>query len=261
MATPMIVSTLASATIEDIAACSRGVKWLQLYWQGRREHNLALVRRAEQAGYEAIVVTVDAPLAGIRNRQQRMGFVLPPHVQAVNLAAGSAPSTAQGIATVFDRLIADAPTWADISWLVQATTLPVIVKGILDAEDARQAIAAGVAAIIVSNHGGRVLDGVLPALTALPAVVAAVNGAAPVLLDGAIRRGSDVFKALALGASAVLIGRAYIHALATAGALGVAHLLRTVREELEITMALCGCANPAAIGRHTIIAAGGIDLV
>jgi 4-hydroxymandelate oxidase len=127
------------------------------------------------------------------------------------------------------------------TWLLSVSRLPVVIKGILSPEDAEEAISVGVAGIIVSNHGGRILDGVLPSLAALPDIIKTVNGRVPVFLDGGIRRGSDVFKALALGASAVFIGRPYIYALASAGALGVAHLIRTLREEFEITMALCGC--------------------
>lgn len=246
---PLLVSTLATTLLEDLAATGATL-WFQLYLRARREDSLALVRRAEDCGCRAIVVTVDAPLAGIRNRQQRAGFQLPPGVEPVNLqgcATAPTPALAPGASVVFDQLLAHAPTWDDIAWLAGATRLPVIVKGILDPADALLALQHGAQGLVVSNHGGRVLDTLPASIDALPAVAAAVAGRAPLLLDGGIRRGSDVFKALALGASAVLVGRAYVHALAAAGALGVAHVLRTLREELEVCMALTGCATLADI--------------
>jgi 4-hydroxymandelate oxidase len=197
---------------------------------------------------------VDAPLAGIRNREQRVGFRLPPGMTAVNLAElPAAPQrTSVGASVVFDGLLANAPTWDDIAWLAANTSLPVLVKGILDPADALLAIEHGAQGIIVSNHGGRVLDTLPASIDALPAIAAAVEGRVPLLLDGGIRRGSDVFKALALGARAVLIGRPYIHALAAAGALGVAHVLRTLREELEVCMALNGCPTLDAIDKTSL---------
>jgi 4-hydroxymandelate oxidase len=244
----MVLSSLASTTIEDVAA-QGGRLWLQLYLQREREQTLGLVRRAEAGGCKALVVTVDAPLAGIRNREQRAGFHLPPGVRAVNVQpALSLPSLRPEQSVVFDGLMHGAPGWHDIEWLVGATRLPVLLKGILTAEDALRAVEAGVAGVIVSNHGGRILDTVPATIDVLPEIAAAVGRHVPLLVDGGVRRGTDVFKALALGASAVLIGRPYVHALATAGALGVAHLLRTLREELEIAMALCGCRTLADIG-------------
>jgi 4-hydroxymandelate oxidase len=245
LAAPMIVSTLASTRLEELAATGATL-WFQLYLRARREDTLSLVRRAEASGCKALVVTVDAPLAGIRNREQRAGFRLPPGIEAVNLKDMPAPpatAVPAGGSVVFDQLLAHAPGWDDIAWLVQSTSLPVVVKGILDPADALRAIEYGARGIIVSNHGGRVLDTLPASIEALPAVAAAVNGRVPLLLDGGIRRGSDAFKAIALGAEAVLIGRPYIHALAAAGALGVAHVLRTLREELEVCMALSGCAT------------------
>lgn len=251
--TGMVLSSMASTAIEEVAPLA-GPLWLQLYLQREREQTLALVRKAEAARCEAIVVTVDAPISGIRNQEQRVGFHLPPDVRTVNLP-DSAPLTTElqaGQSVIFDGLMRGAPSWQDIAWLVSETRLPVLLKGILTAEDALRALEAGVAGIVVSNHGGRVLDSVPATLSVLPEIAAAVNGRIPLLLDGGVRRGTDVFKALALGASAVLIGRPYIHALATAGALGVAHLLRTLREELEITMALCGCPTLADIDRSRL---------
>jgi 4-hydroxymandelate oxidase len=255
MAAPLVVSTLATIPLEELAATGTTL-WFQLYLQARRADSLTLVRRAEDCGCQALVVTVDAPLAGIRNREQRAGFQLPAGIEAVNLSElPTAPvfSLAPGGSVVFDGLLAHAPTWEDIAWLSSVTSLPVLVKGILDPADALLAIQQGARGIIVSNHGGRVLDTLPASIDALPAIAAAVDGRVPLLLDGGIRRGSDVFKAVALGASAVLIGRPYIHALATAGALGVAHVVRTLREELEMCMALNGCATLNAIDKATLV--------
>lgn len=242
----MAFSTLASVRLEALPRMQQTALWFQLYFQSTRDETLLLLRRAELAGCTALLVTVDAPLAGIRNREQRAGFALPAGVSAVNLEPkNTAAMAADG--SVFDALMSAAPTWQDIAWLAGATSLPVIVKGILHPDDARRALDNGAAGIAVSNHGGRVLDTLPASIDALPAVAEAVRGRAPVLLDGGVRRGSDVFKAIALGADAVMVGRPYIHALATAGALGVAHLLRTIREELELVMALSGCATLADI--------------
>lgn len=260
MSAGMVVSTLATTSLEALAAQATTPLWFQLYLQARREQTLQLLRRVEAAAYRAVMVTVDAPIAGIRHRERRAGFALPPGMTAVNLStlpiAGPNADRLETQASlhhpVFDQLMGSAPTWDDIAWLVQATHLPVLIKGLLHPDDARHAKRCGVAGIVVSNHGGRIVDGLPATLEALPAIVAAVEGQLPVLLDGGIRRGGDVFKAIALGASAVLIGRPYIHALATAGALGVAHVLRIFREELEITMALSGCARLSAIGPHCL---------
>lgn len=254
MGSSMLVSTLASTPLEDIAAAAQAPLWFQLYWQHDRAVVAQLVQRAEAAGYTALVLTVDAPLAGVRNAEQRAGFALPDGVAAVNLAAMAPyqPVLAAGQSAVFDGMMAIAPRWADIAWLRSQTRLPIVLKGILSPHDAELALQHGVDGLIVSNHGGRVLDTVPAALDALPAIAAVVQGRVPLLLDGGVRRGSDVFKALALGASAVLIGRPFIHALGVAGALGVAHLLRTLHEELEVTMALTGCRTLADIGPHCL---------
>ena len=249
MGSSMVVSTLASTTLEDIAAAAQSPLWFQLYWQHDRAFVAQLVRRAEQAGYRALVLTVDAPLAGVRNAEQRAGFALPDEVSAANLAgmASWQPRLAAGQSMVFDGLMAVAPTWQDIAWLRQHTTLPILLKGVLSPRDAKLALDHGIDGIIVSNHGGRVLDGVPASLDALPRIAAVTQGNVPLLLDGGVRRGTDMLKALALGANAVLIGRPFIHALSVAGALGVAHLLRTLQEELEVAMALTGCKTLADI--------------
>jgi len=240
----MVVSTQASVTLEDLSASAQSPLWFQLYIQPDRDFTIALIRRAEQAGYQALVLTADAPVNGVRNREQRAGFSLPEHIQAANLR-GMRPPPAQHAAAGGSGLFggplpALAPTWEDLRWLVQQTRLPVVVKGINTAHDAQQALDNGAAGLVVSNHGGRTLDTLPAAIDALPSVVQAVAGRVPVLLDGGIRRGTDVFKALALGATATLIGRPYIYGLAAAGAPGVAHVLHMLRTELEVTMALAG---------------------
>ncbi|MGQ7959588.1 alpha-hydroxy acid oxidase [Pseudomonas sp. SP16.1] len=248
-----VLSSYASTRLEEVAEAAQGPLWFQLYWQGNGAATLALAQRAEAAGYRALVLTVDAPVSGVRNREQRAGFRLPAEIRAVNLdQAVQLPPLPEGGSALFDGLMAVAPRWQDVAWLCRHSRLPVLLKGILHAEDARLAVEAGAAGVIVSNHGGRVLDSQWPALRSLPAIRAELGRELAVLVDGGIRRGSDVFKALALGADAVLIGRPYIHALASAGALGVAHLLRLLREELEATMALCGCRDLASIGPEAL---------
>lgn len=254
--TGLILSTQASMPLEQIAQAihddpDRGPLWLQLYIQHDRGFTLELVRRAEAAGYEALVVTVDAPTSGARDRERRTHFRVPDGIHAVNLA-GLQPAPARALqpggSALFDNVLHDAPTWDDIAWLQAHTRLPVILKGVLHPADARQAQSLQVGALIVSNHGGRTLDTVPATAQVLPRIVDAVGSDLPVLVDGGIRRGTDVLKALALGARAALIGRPYVHALATAGALGVAHAVRLLRDELEIAMALSGCATLADIG-------------
>jgi 4-hydroxymandelate oxidase len=252
----MLVSTQASVELEAIAAAAQTPLWFQLYIQPDRDFTAALVRRAEAAGYQALVLTVDAPVSGVRNREQRAGFALPAGVEAVNLR-GMRPlqataDSAAGSLLLGGPLLAAAPTWADLAWLRGLTRLPILLKGIMSGADAEQALAAGMDGLIVSNHGGRSLDGLPATIEALPEVAAAVQKTVPLLLDGGIRRGSDVLKALALGADAVLVGRPYVFGLAAAGAVGVAHVLQLLRAELEVAMALTGCRDLAAIDAETI---------
>ena len=249
----LVLSTQASVSLEAVAqavrpAPGRGPLWFQLYLQHDRGFTPALVQRAESAGYEALVLTVDAPSSGVRDRERRAGFRLPPGVGQVNLTGLQVPAPSAlspGQSALFDGLLHHAPTWDDIAWLQSITRLPVLLKGVLHPADARQAVSVGAAGLIVSNHGGRTLDTAPATATALPRVVQAVGGAVPVLVDGGIRRGTDVFKAMALGASAVLVGRPAVWGLANAGAAGVAHVLRLLRDELEVAMALTGCATLA----------------
>lgn len=240
----LVVSTLASQPLEGIAAAARatgGQPWFQLYWQGDRATTLGLLRRAEAAGYAAIMLTVDAPV-------KAASLVLPPEVAAVNLAAPLTPApTGPDESGVFQGWMARAPNWEDLAWLRQATSLPLLVKGLLHPQDVDRALEMGCDALVVSNHGGRILDGTPASLEMLPGLVERVAGRVPILLDSGIRNGRDVFHALALGADAVLLGRPYVWGLIRAGALGVAHVMRLLRDELEAAMALCGCANLQAI--------------
>jgi isopentenyl diphosphate isomerase/L-lactate dehydrogenase-like FMN-dependent dehydrogenase len=243
--TPMVVSTLASQPIEAIAAAA-GRWWFQLYLQPDRAVSADLLRRAEAAGCEAIVLTLDAPIQSPGRAALRAGFIRPEAAAPVNLAAYPAPVPrllGPEASRIFDGLMHEAPCADDLAWLLQATDLPVLVKGVLRADDAAMLKHAGVAGLVVSNHGGRALDAAPASLAALPAVRAAVGPDYPVLLDSGIRAGSDIFKALALGADAVMVGRLQVQALAVAGALGVAHMIRLLREELELCMALAGCAR------------------
>lgn len=242
-----IVSTQAALPLETLAAQAQSPLWFQLYWQGSRAATLDLVRRAESAGYRALVLTLDAPVSGARNREQRAGFVVPAHITQPNVAPFRLASLNENQSPVFDGFMRVAPDWGDLAWLAREARIPLAVKGVLHPDDARQAVDCGAAGVVVSNHGGRVLDTVPATVAALPGVVAAVAGRVPVLVDGGIRRGTDIVKARALGATAVLIGRPYVCALAVAGALGVAHLIRLLREELEIAMALTGHARYADI--------------
>lgn len=249
----LVLSTQASMPLDTIAEAylaqpQRGPLWFQLYLQHDRAFTQALIRRAEDAGYEALVLTVDAPCSGARDRERRAGFILPAGVSAVNLQ-GLSPlpgrPLAAGQSALFDSLMTAAPTWDDIAWLRSVTRLPLILKGILHEDDARLAQQAGAAGIIVSNHGGRTLDTVPATALVLPRIRAAVGPEFMVLADGGIRRGTDVLKAIALGADAVLVGRPLIYGLRNAGAMGVAHVVRLLRDELEIAMALSGCATLA----------------
>lgn len=246
----MISSTLSSYTLEEIASAADSEKWFQLYFQPVRENTLDLVRRAERAGYSALVVTLDARVQVPSLRAQRTGFQLPHKCAAVNLQHYSSPElphTVSGRSNVFKSLMQWAPCCDDLDWLLQNTSLPVFVKGVLHPEDAHSLQAKGVAGLVVSNHGGRSLDGAPATLDCLAAIRAVVGQDFPVLLDSGIRSGSDIFKALALGANAVLVGRLQLYALSVAGALGVAHMLRLLCEELEVCMAMAGCASLADI--------------
>lgn len=236
------LSTLASSSIEEVSEKTSGPKWFQLYFQNTEAKTRELIQRAEQSGYQAIMVTVDAPINGLRNREQRANFSLPNGVRAVNTEPdhGGVNPLEAGQSLVFQGLMKQAPTWDKIRWLKDQTSLPIIIKGIINPKDAAKACAIGVDAIVVSNHGGRTLD-TLPASIDMLPEIRAVVGDLPLILDSGIRRGTDIVKALALGANAIMIGRPIFYGLATAGALGVAHTIKLLRDELELSMALCGC--------------------
>lgn len=254
--TVMTVSAQASTSIEEIASSAQEALWFQLYMQPRREDTLTLLRRAETAGCRAVMVTVDAPVNGLRNEEQRAGFRLPEGIEAVNLKGMPGPilRAGPGESPVFRGLLDAAPTWRDLEWLRGQTTLPLLAKGIMSRHDARRALELGMDGIVVSNHGGRVLDTLPATIEALPAIAGEVGGTAPILLDGGIRRGTDILKAIALGANAVMVGQPLLHGLAVAGAVGVAHILNILRAELEVAMALTGKPRIAEIDPGVIAA-------
>ncbi|MBS0468684.1 MAG: alpha-hydroxy-acid oxidizing protein [Proteobacteria bacterium] len=242
----LVASTLSSCRLEQIAAAAGPARWFQLYLQPERAHSLDLLRRAEAAGYRAIVLTLDASIQLASRSALQAGFAMPADCQPANLtgyAQPPAPTLAESESRIFQGAMRHAPTWDDLHWLLQQTRLPVWVKGVLHPDDARQLQAAGVAGLIVSNHGGRSLDGAPASLHMLPVIRAAVGTCYPLLLDGGVKGGQDAFKALALGANAVLVGRLQVWALAVAGALGVAHMLQLLIEELHACMAQAGCAQ------------------
>jgi isopentenyl diphosphate isomerase/L-lactate dehydrogenase-like FMN-dependent dehydrogenase len=270
------MSTMSGHTIEDVAAATGGKGWFQLYGLGGRTGSEQLVRRAREAGFTALVVTVDTPIPGNRERDLHHGVALPLRFTketamrfapqalrrprwlldfardgfsmdlplSIGLGAPDAPMTSD---EAFIHWVLSPITWDDFGWLREAFEGPVIAKGILTANDARRAVDAGCAAVVVSNHGGRQLDGVAASLRALPEVVAEVGGEVEVLVDGGVRRGSDVAKALCLGASAVLVGRAWAYGLAAAGEPGVERVLQILRAELDRTLRLLGLASVAEL--------------
>jgi len=247
-----VVSTLATTSLEDVAAASTGPKWFQLYVHKDRGFTRSLVERAAAAGYRALVLTVDAPLLGRRLADERNLFALPDGLVMANLASAAGLGATAEERSMLARYVAtrhDASlTWKDLAWLRELSALPLLVKGIVRADDAARAIDHGAAGVVVSNHGARQLDGAPASIDALPGVVAAVAGRAPVLMDGGIRRGTDVLKALALGASAVLVGRPILYGLAVSGEQGALRVLEILRNELSMAMALAGCPAIADIG-------------
>jgi 4-hydroxymandelate oxidase len=247
--TAMVLSTMSSQAIEDVSSSAGGPKWFQLYCYSEKGVTERLVKRAEAAGFEALCLTVDVPRLGRRERDLRHSLAFPPDVIPVNFQSevdlASIPDAAQGsaIAAYAASLMDPSLTWDVIPWLRSITSMPVVVKGILAAEDALLAVDAGASAIVVSNHGGRQLDGSPAGIEVLPEIVDAVGDRIELLVDGGIRRGTDVLKALALGARAVLIGRPYIWGLAVDGERGVARVIEMLRTELELAMALCGVTS------------------
>jgi 4-hydroxymandelate oxidase len=253
----LVLSTVSTVRLEDVAAAG-GPRWFQLYVFRDRRVTEHLVRRAEAAGYTALVVTVDVPLVGRRYRDERNAFRLPPGITLANFADLGLPDASGSALFAFFLEQGDPSlSWRDLEWLRSLTSMRLVVKGVLTAEDARLAVEAGVDGVVVSNHGGRQLDGVPASLDALPEVAEAVDGRAEVLVDGGIRRGTDVVKALALGARAVLIGRPTLWGLAVEGEAGVAAVLSMLREELAQALALCGRASVGAVDRSAVAPAPG----
>ena len=272
--TAYILSTLSGCRLEDVKAASSGPVWYQVYLVGGRDVAQAAIERARTAGFSALVVTVDTPVAGLRERDVRNGtrellsrnlwsmrsfvpqFLTRPRWLVAFLSDGGLmqfpnvvlPGTgAMPYAEVGAALEESAVSWPDLRWIRELWSGPLVIKGVLTGEDARRAIDEGANAIVVSNHGGRQLDGVAPTLRTLPEVVAAVNGQAEVLVDGGIRRGSDIVKALCLGARAVLVGRAYAYGLGAAGEAGVARAIEILRTDLIRTLKLLGCGSVAEL--------------
>jgi isopentenyl diphosphate isomerase/L-lactate dehydrogenase-like FMN-dependent dehydrogenase len=277
--TGYILSTISGHKLENVKAATKGPAWYQLYLLGGRAAAEAGIDRARRAGFSALVITVDTPVAGMRERDPRNGmkqllgsslfaklpffpqFLVHPRWLAAFLADGGIPKLenvtlpGEGPMQLVDvaAALADAAvSWKDLTWIRKVWPGPIIVKGLLTGDDARRAVDEGAAAVIVSNHGGRQLDSVYPTIRALPEIVAAVNGRTEVLMDGGIRRGSDIVKAVCLGARAVLIGRAYAYGMAAAGYPGVLRALEILRADVERTLRLLGCSSIAALGASYI---------
>lgn len=248
-----IVSTMATTAVEDITKVATQPLWFQLYINKDRGFTRGLIERAQAAGCQAIVVTVDTPVLGTRYREMRLKFDLPKgmdrvHLRALNLSG--APTLPAG--TIYSPLFDANLTWKDIEWVRSLARVPVLLKGILNPDDAELAVKSGVDGIAVSNHGGRNLDTVPATIEVLPAIAEKVDGKIPLLVDGGIRRGTDVLKALAMGARAVMIGRPYLYGLSVAGAAGVTRVVEILRREFEMAMALTGRASIADISRSVL---------
>lgn len=246
--TIMALSTLSNHSIEEVGQAAPHHMWFQLYVYKDREITKELVNRAYAAGYKALVLTVDSPILGRRERDLRNGFHLPEHLCAINLAgqglsdigkAGNHSALASHIASLYDNAL----SWQSLEWIISISKLPVLVKGIVRGDDAKLALEHGAKGVIVSNHGGRQIDTEVSPIEVLPEVAEAMDGRGELLMDGGIRRGTDVVKALALGAKAVLVGRPVIWALATGGSESVVQCLTMLKQELDLTMALAGCAT------------------
>jgi len=251
---PFVVSSFATVAVEEIAGAAEVPLWFQLYVNPDRAFTRDLIGRVEAAGCRALCVTVDTPILGMRDRERRAGFHLPPGIERANLKAlGMAVTTMGHFEGGGNYSILDpAINWETIAWIRSLTKLPVVLKGILSPDDARLACEHGASAIIVSNHGARNLDTVPATIEALPRVMEAVEGRVPVLLDGGIRRGTDIIKALAHGAKAILIGRPYLWGLGVAGSQGVEQVVRILRLELEAAMMLCGTPSISRITRSAL---------
>jgi 4-hydroxymandelate oxidase len=255
----MVLSTLATTSMEEVARVrNQTPQWFQLYVHRDRGLTRALVERAYAAGFQALCLTVDAPMLGKRERDTRNQFVLPSGMELANFSSLTdleipfKPGESGLFAYVLEQFN-PALTWTDLEWLQSLSPLPLVVKGILRGDDALRAVEHGAKAVIVSNHGGRQLDGAIASIDALSKVVATVGDKADVLVDGGIRRGTDILKALALGAKAVLLGRPVLWGLAVGGETGVQHVLELLRDELHLSMALSGCAKLQDIDSSLVV--------
>jgi (S)-2-hydroxy-acid oxidase len=255
--TIMTLSSWGTSSVEEVASTGPGIRIFQLYVVKDRNVVTQLVRRAESAGFKAIALTVDTPRLGRREADIKNRFTMPSHLVLKNfegLELGKLDKTDDsGLASYVAGQIDRSLNWKDVKWLQTITSLPILVKGVLTAEDTKLAIQAGAAGIIVSNHGARQLDYVPATIVALEEIVKAAEGKIPVFLDGGVRRGTDVFKALALGAAGVFIGRPVVFSLAADGEAGVRKVLEILRDEFELTMALCGCRSLKEISRDHVV--------
>ncbi len=256
----LVVSTQASKPMEEIAAQTDAPKWFQLYIQPEREHTRALIERAENTGFGALMVTLNVPILVPVYRAVRAGFALPDHARPAHVF--ESPKRAQAElrpdqSPIFQGKMREAPDWDELAWVLEQTSLPTIAKGVTHPDDARRLIDMGIDCIAVSNHGGRTLDAMPASIHCLPGIRQAVGDDFPLLMDGGVRSGYDVFKAIAMGADAVMIGRLQLYALAVAGSLGVAHLIKLVREELELAMSFAGCTSVERINRDCLFAGTG----
>ncbi|ONM13738.1 Peroxisomal (S)-2-hydroxy-acid oxidase GLO1 [Zea mays] len=255
--TIMTLSSWSTSSVEEVNSVGPGIRFFQLYVYKDRNIVRQLVKRAEMAGFKAIALTVDTPILGRREADIKNRFALPPHLVLKNFQAldlGTMDKTNDsGLASYVAGQVDRTLSWKDVKWLQTITSLPILVKGIVTAEDTRLAIEYGAAGIIVSNHGARQLDYVPATISCLEEVVREAKGRLPVFLDGGVRRGTDVFKALALGASGVFIGRPVLFSLAVDGEAGVRKVLQMLRDELELTMALSGCTSLREITRAHVI--------
>jgi lactate 2-monooxygenase len=265
---PMVLSTASSKTIEDVATHSgSGQRWFQLYWPAKQELAVSFVQRAEKAGYSAIVVTLDTYLLAWRERDLQNAYL--PFLLGVGLAnyftdpvfqqlVGGDPRAhpIKAIETFGQVFSNPALTWDHLKWLREQTKLPILLKGVLHPDDARKAIDLGMSGVIVSNHGGRQLDGAIATLDALPGVVEAVQGKLPVLFDSGIRRGSDVIKALCLGAKAVLVARPYAYGLALDGSNGIVQVMSNLLADVDLSLGLMGCKNLGELNRNCLAGHG-----
>jgi 4-hydroxymandelate oxidase len=251
--TAMVLSSFSNTSLEDVAAVTKKPLWFQLYAQTDHGFTRELVQRAEAGGYRALCLTVDTPITGARNRETRANVKLQSLPNMKGLKGFGNESTVQtGSLDIFSSVLDAALSWKDVEWLRSFAEVPLLVKGVLNPDDADRAVQAGVAGIMVSNHGGRNLDTVPATIDALPQVADKVAGRVPVFVDGGIRRGTDVLKALALGANAVLIGRPYLYGLGAEGEAGVTKVINILQREFAMAMALTGRTTIASIDRSVI---------